>query len=46
MLLPVSDPPIAFAKTLHVQLDATGNATIAATDVDGGSSDDDCNYEL
>ncbi|MFL0353000.1 HYR domain-containing protein [Xanthomarina sp. GH4-25] len=31
--------PIAVCQDITVQLDATGNATIVATDVDGGSSD-------
>lgn len=32
-------PPIAICQDITVQLDATGNATIAAGDVDNGSSD-------
>ncbi|MDG5490678.1 GEVED domain-containing protein, partial [Psychroserpens sp. SPM9] len=35
-----SDPPVAVCQNITVQLDNTGNATIVATDVDGGSSDD------
>jgi hypothetical protein len=32
-------PPVAVCQDITVQLDATGNATIVAADVDGGSSD-------
>jgi hypothetical protein len=32
-------PPTAVCQDITVQLDATGNVTIAAVDVDGGSSD-------
>ena len=32
-------PPIALCQDITIQLDATGNATIAATDIDNGSSD-------
>lgn len=34
-----AEAPVASAKDITVQLDATGNATIAAADVDNGSSD-------
>ncbi len=36
----LSAPPNAVCQNISVQLDATGNATIVAIDVDGGSSDD------
>jgi|GEM_PF-1292790 len=32
-------PPVALCQNITVQLDNTGNASIVATDVDGGSSD-------
>lgn len=32
-------PPIAICKDITVQLDATGNASITGTDIDGGSTD-------
>ena len=32
-------PPVAICQDIIVQLDASGNATIAAADVDGGSTD-------
>ena len=35
-----STPPTAVCQNITVQLDNTGNATIVATDVDGGSTDD------
>nr|WP_321221218.1 M14 family zinc carboxypeptidase [uncultured Psychroserpens sp.] len=35
-----SAPPVAQCQNINVQLDASGNATIVATDVDGGSTDD------
>ncbi|MBR9915586.1 MAG: hypothetical protein GYB32_12300, partial [Algicola sp.] len=35
-----SAPPSAVCQDISVQLDNTGNATIVAADVDGGSSDD------
>ncbi|SDS14311.1 Fibronectin type III domain-containing protein [Formosa sp. Hel1_31_208] len=35
-----SAPPTAVCQNITVQLDNTGNATIVATDVDGGSTDD------
>ncbi|WP_152611511.1 M14 family zinc carboxypeptidase, partial [Psychroserpens damuponensis] len=35
-----SDSPVAVCQNINVQLDATGNATIVAADVDGGSTDD------
>ncbi|MEM5567160.1 HYR domain-containing protein, partial [Psychroserpens sp. AS72] len=35
-----SNPPVAVCQNINVQLDATGNATIVAADVDGGSIDD------
>nr|WP_321221217.1 GEVED domain-containing protein [uncultured Psychroserpens sp.] len=35
-----SEPPVAQCQNINVQLDASGNATIVATDVDGGSTDD------
>ncbi len=35
-----SEPPNAVCQNITVQLDNTGNATIVATDVDGGSTDD------
>ncbi|MCK8482118.1 M14 family zinc carboxypeptidase, partial [Psychroserpens algicola] len=36
----VSAPPTALCQNITVQLDAAGNATIVAADVDGGSTDD------
>jgi hypothetical protein len=36
----VSSPPNAVCQNINVQLDASGNATIVAADVDGGSTDD------
>ncbi|QIE58286.1 HYR domain-containing protein [Rasiella rasia] len=33
------DPPMAVCQDITVMLDATGNATIVAADVDGGSTD-------
>jgi hypothetical protein len=40
-LITVDDniPPLAVCQDITVQLDGTGNATIVAADVDGGSSD-------
>jgi len=40
-LITINDitPPIAVCQDITVQLDGTGNATIVAADVDGGSSD-------
>ncbi|MBO6943832.1 MAG: HYR domain-containing protein, partial [Psychroserpens sp.] len=35
-----SAPPNAVCQNITVQLDSAGNATIVATDVDGGSTDD------
>jgi subtilisin-like proprotein convertase family protein len=35
----VNNPPVAVCQDITVQLDATGNATIVAADIDGGSSD-------
>ena len=35
-----SAAPVAACQNINVQLDASGNATIVATDVDGGSTDD------
>ncbi|AEH01910.1 peptidase M14 carboxypeptidase A [Lacinutrix sp. 5H-3-7-4] len=35
-----SAPPVASCQNITVQLDNTGNATIIATDVDNGSTDD------
>ncbi|MDG5492320.1 HYR domain-containing protein, partial [Psychroserpens sp. SPM9] len=35
-----SNPPVAVCQNITVQLDSSGNATIVATDVDGGSTDD------
>ncbi|HHG84159.1 MAG TPA: HYR domain-containing protein, partial [Bacteroidetes bacterium] len=32
-------PPVAICQSITLQLDATGNASIAALDVDGGSND-------
>ncbi|MNK25746.1 hypothetical protein D3C87_440730 [compost metagenome] len=37
--------PVAIAQNITVQLDATGNVTITAADVDNGSSDN-CNFTL
>jgi hypothetical protein len=34
-----NEAPVAVCQPITVQLDATGNATIVATDVDGGSTD-------
>ncbi|MBL4664177.1 MAG: HYR domain-containing protein, partial [Flavobacteriaceae bacterium] len=34
-----NEPAIAVCQNITVQLDATGNATITAADIDGGSSD-------
>ena len=34
-----SIPPTAICQDITVYLDGSGNATIAATDLDGGSSD-------
>ena len=42
-------PPVARAQDITVQLDASGNATITAVDIDNGSSDDSggtLNYTL
>jgi hypothetical protein len=36
----VDDPPMVFVQNLTAQLDASGNATITAANVDGGSNDD------
>ncbi|QIE59018.1 HYR domain-containing protein [Rasiella rasia] len=33
------EAPVAVCQNITIQLDATGNATIVATDVDGGSTD-------
>ncbi|WP_417214233.1 M14 family zinc carboxypeptidase, partial [Bizionia sp.] len=43
-----SSPPTAVCQNITVQLDNTGNATIIATDVDGGSTDDVAitNYDI
>ncbi|UPS91418.1 M14 family zinc carboxypeptidase [Bizionia sp. M204] len=43
-----SAPPTAICQNITVQLDNTGNATIIATDVDGGSTDDVAitNYDI
>jgi surface protein len=38
--------PIAIAQDITVQLDANGNATIIASDIDNGSSDDSGNMTL
>ncbi|APX99946.1 M14 family zinc carboxypeptidase [Lacinutrix venerupis] len=35
-----SSPPVAACQNITVQLDNTGNATIIATDIDNGSTDD------
>ena len=34
-----TEPPVAVCQNITVQLDASGSVTIAATDVDGGSTD-------
>ncbi|NNL79579.1 MAG: HYR domain-containing protein, partial [Flavobacteriaceae bacterium] len=34
------DPPTAVCQDITIQLDAAGNATIVAADIDGGSTDD------
>ncbi|WP_171017355.1 malectin domain-containing carbohydrate-binding protein [Maribacter sp. ACAM166] len=39
--LPDTTDPIALCQNITVELDATGNASITAADVDGGSSDND-----
>jgi hypothetical protein len=36
----LDNPPIAVCKSHTAQLDATGNVTINASDIDGGSTDD------
>ena len=36
----LSDPPTAICQDINVQLDATGNATITANQIDNGSTDD------
>ncbi|WP_169338368.1 M14 family zinc carboxypeptidase, partial [Psychroserpens burtonensis] len=43
-----SAPPNAVCQNINIQLDNSGNATIVATDVDGGSTDDVAitNYEI
>src|SRR5690554_1630658 len=36
----LSNPPTAICQNITIQLDATGNATIVAGDIDNGSNDD------
>ncbi|MDA0746458.1 MAG: DUF5011 domain-containing protein [bacterium] len=38
---PTNQPPVAISKNIDVNLDANGNATITAADVDNGSYDPD-----
>ncbi|MEL0643342.1 M14 family zinc carboxypeptidase [Olleya sp. Ti.3.14] len=38
--LATSAPPVANCKNINVQLDATGNASITASQIDNGSTDD------
>ncbi len=46
VLPPDLNPPIAVCMNATIQLDASGNATLAAADVDGGSSDDSGSFTL
>ncbi|MAO48253.1 MAG: hypothetical protein CL527_05990 [Aequorivita sp.] len=46
VLPPDTTPPVAVCTDVTIQLDGTGNVTLAASDVDGGSSDDSGSFTL